>query len=167
MQDWEPRYWARVAKSDGCWLWTGGKTSRGYGVITIRYKALYVHRLAMELDGRPLAPGMLACHHCDTPLCVRPDHLFAGTIADNSADMVAKGRQNRERKSAETRAKMSEAGKRRFREHPETHYEAVRTHCDAGHEYTPENTALYSGKRHCRTCYRARNREAYWRRKAA
>jgi len=32
------------------------------------------------------------CHHCDNPICVRPDHLFVGTEKDNQVDRVRKGR---------------------------------------------------------------------------
>lgn len=39
-------------------------------------------------------PTVFVLHHCDTPACVRFDHLFEGTAADNTADMRAKGRQN-------------------------------------------------------------------------
>ncbi len=35
---------------------------------------------------------MCVCHHCDVPNCIRPDHLFLGTKADNTADMIRKGR---------------------------------------------------------------------------
>ena len=40
----------------------------------------------------PLTNGLLACHHCDNPPCVNPDHLFVGTIADNNIDMTVKER---------------------------------------------------------------------------
>ncbi|TCM21521.1 HNH endonuclease [Novosphingobium sp. PhB165] len=79
------------SKGDGCWEWIGAIDRDGYGIFSYAGKTYRAHRIAMQLDGRD--PGdMMACHHCDNPVCVRPDHLFAGTNADNMQDMVAKGR---------------------------------------------------------------------------
>lgn len=88
----EERFWARVQKSDGCWLWTGSKGPTAYGTLEVNYKQMAAHRFSYELHYGPIPAGLFACHRCDTPLCVRPDHLFLGTPADNSRDMVQKGR---------------------------------------------------------------------------
>jgi hypothetical protein len=37
----------------------------------------------------------MVCHRCDNPLCVRPDHLFLGTQAENLSDMRSKDRHAR------------------------------------------------------------------------
>jgi hypothetical protein len=90
------RFWSRVRKTDGCWLWTGQRDDDGYGLLgrggygggTVR-----VHRYSWELhNGKPVPDGMQVCHTCDNPTCVNPDHLFVGTSKDNARDCVAKGR---------------------------------------------------------------------------
>jgi hypothetical protein len=60
--------------------------------MVVEGKQTYVHRLSWELaNGEPLG-ARLACHTCDNPPCFNPEHLFAGTVADNNRDMYAKGR---------------------------------------------------------------------------
>jgi hypothetical protein len=107
------RFWRHVLITDGCWLWLGHRrpppgpygTIRGDG----RGKPLYAHRVAWELHYGAIPDGKHVLHHCDTPPCVRPDHLFLGTQADNDRDMTAKGRN-----IFQTNSALVQAGMRRY-----------------------------------------------------
>lgn len=87
--------WTVVQRRDGmsaCWEWNGLLTDKGYGRVRDGNGVVVAHRLAFKTWIGPLGPDELACHRCDNPPCVNPDHLFAGSQGDNLADMIAKGR---------------------------------------------------------------------------
>lgn len=88
----ESRFWSSVAKSpEGCWLWTAGKISSGYGAFWIKNHLILAHRFSYFLTNGSIGK-LFVCHRCDVKLCVKPDHLFAGTHSDNMTDMSRKGR---------------------------------------------------------------------------
>lgn len=116
---------AKIAFSgpDECWLWTSGKTSKGYGLIWGRGKNLKAHREAYEAEhGSGTADGLVVRHKCDTPECVNPAHLELGTHVDNVRDKVERGRQAKG--EANGNAKLTEDAVRTIRatyvfRHPE------------------------------------------------
>jgi len=88
----EIRFWRYVEKTSSCWIWKGAKQPFGYGVILFRKKYVGAHRVSWILNEGEIPEGLSVLHHCDTPACVNPRHLFLGTQKDNIRDGIAKGR---------------------------------------------------------------------------
>ena len=91
------RFWDKVeTDGSGCWLWTGGcNRPGGYGRFRVGKKMVVAHRVAWELAYGPIPEGKRVLHHCDTPPCENPAHLWLGTQADNLQDCRDKGRRPR------------------------------------------------------------------------
>lgn len=106
----EERFWEKVDKSggpDACWVWTRSLNSQGYGQIRKDGKVILAHRLSWELYKGPIPKGLCVLHHCDNTLCVNPDHLFTGTLFDNTQDMIAKGRRSDTKEQNNGNAKLT------------------------------------------------------------
>ncbi len=103
-----------------------GSPTHRYGRFGLNGNSINAHRAAWILFHGQDPGSAYVCHKCDYTLCVNPSHLFLGSNADNLRDMANKGR--------------AFNGK------------ADQTHCKRSHEFTPENTYLRNGRRHCRAC---------------
>jgi len=88
------KFFSLVGEPDanGCRRWLGYLRSHGYGGLKFNGRTLSAHRVAWELANKADATGWCVCHACDVPLCVTPEHLFLGSIQDNTRDRDIKGR---------------------------------------------------------------------------
>lgn len=112
--------------NSGCWLWTAGIDTNGYGIFWMGDHFDRAHRIAYEFENGKITKGLDLCHRCDTPPCCNPSHMFTGTAKDNLQDMSKKGRWNNQ-----------------FTENKS---------CAKGHEYNSVNTYFVGGHRRCRPC---------------
>jgi len=88
-----------IEHEDGCWGWRGAVASGGYPLIDEDGTTRRVSRLWWTIiHKKPIPEGLYVLHHCDTPWCLRPEHLWLGTPKDNMRDMISKGRSPRQRR---------------------------------------------------------------------
>lgn len=125
--------------NSGCWLWIGtvmrvrpwsAPLHQLFRPVFDRFgQRTFAYRFAYETFVGPIPDGKFICHKCNVPLCVNPNHLYAGDTQTNADDRVRAGRNQR--------------------------HMALRTHCPKGHEYNKENTRILREKyRACRACER-------------
>ena len=133
------RFMSKVIKTNDCWLWNAGKNYKDYGNFSVTIngcsKTYRAHRFIYEYFNGTIPEGMLVCHTCDTPRCVNPNHLWLGTVSDNTVDSVNKKR----------------------------HGMTKKTHCPRGHEYTLDNTYTRANRashtRECRKCRKIKSQK--------
>lgn len=85
-------FWSRVNKDGECWEWCGARSRQGYGRFRMLGVWYFSHRYSWIQANGKIQDGLCVCHKCDNPPCVRPDHLFVGTNADNTRDRCLKKR---------------------------------------------------------------------------
>ncbi len=128
------RLWAPVEPNeDGCWIWTGQRTKLDYGRFSLRRKILPVYRVTYMVLVGEIPAGLHLDHLCRVHACCNPAHLEPVTCRENVL------------RSPIARAAIN------FR----------KTHCQKGHEFTPENTVAVPTGRGCLTCQRERGRRRY------
>lgn len=125
------RFFAKVNKTDTCWLWTGHVSVHGYGKFWADGLNLGAHRWSYQYHVGPIPEGLHLDHLCRVRNCVNPAHLEPVTCQENL-------------RRGET---LNAANLRK-------------THCPKGHPYDAENTYRYSdGRRACKECNRIHNRK--------
>lgn len=139
------RLWAKTVETPtGCWEWCGHVKPNGYGTIQIgrrndgTRRRVHVHRVGYEELVGPIPDGHTIDHLCRNRRCWNPAHLEPVVMAENLRRGDGWSGQN-----------------------------ARKTHCPAGHLYTPENTIDCKPGRKCRACKQANDRARYRRRIAS
>lgn len=99
------RFFSRVKKSGGCWMWAGALDD-GYGMTSYRGKNIRTHRLSWTFAYGPIPKGKWVLHKCDVRACVNPEHLYLGDIYQNNAD--TKERDGYARGTEHPQAKLTE-----------------------------------------------------------
>ena len=127
-------FWGQVRKAHArsCWVFDGPTVGRGHR----RWGRKLAHRHSWELANGVIPRGMWVLHHCDNPPCVNPEHLYLGTVLENTRDAVARGR---------------------------NYIPPRKTVCDEGHRIAGDNLRVVNAKngrrQYCRICDNRRARE--------
>jgi hypothetical protein len=127
-------FFSKVQRPDGegCWLWLGAPTARGYGRFWDGTRDVPAHRFSYEYFRGAADPELLIDHLCRNRLCVNPDHLDLVTSGENT---------------------------RRGLSYQHSPVYVPKAACPAGHEYTERNTlwikraADAEPHRRCKKCH--------------
>lgn len=128
-------FWSHVTKTEGCWLWSGTKSEKGYGLFRIDGKPKRAHRIAYEMIVGDVPEGFTLDHLCRVPGCVNPAHLEIVTSQENTR----RGIEYRKQHDIPMNACLKYGGLKPF--------------CKHGHPYSGDNLYIApNGRRVCRAC---------------
>ena len=133
----EERFWSKVRKfagEDACWVWVGALNNKGYGIFHLRPGVtITAHKHSFQSHHPRIELGTVkrqcVMHKCDNRRCVRPDHLIAGTLKQNSRDMVRRGRAIKKGGVAHGNSKLSWAIVRNMRQNYKGRYGELKSLC--------------------------------------
>lgn len=131
----EDRFWAKVRKTDTCWLWTASTMGGGYGQFRVPGRSAYAHRFSYELAYGDIPLGLVIDHTCSVPCCVNPAHLQAVTQGENTLRTWRRGRTHNQNTGKDV--------------------------CVRGHLLDGANVSLVARGRACRECGRIASLERY------
>jgi hypothetical protein len=121
-------FWANIVQNGDCLEWSGKSRNQGYGAFGYMYKTIPAHRYSYKMTYGNIPIGYQIDHLSRNTLCVNPAHLEAVTPRENTLRSTSLIAVN-----------------------------AAKTHCQRGHEFTPENIIprVKNGipARNCRRCY--------------
>jgi hypothetical protein len=133
--------------ANGCLVWTGKVSDRGYGLFKVKARDTKIHRIVWAHHHGEIPGGYHIHHECRNRLCGNISHLRLVTPAEHNA-LDAPFRPPRKPGSRSPRT--------------------LATHCKQGHAYEGDNVAYAkNGTRRCRACARERERRARERQRAA
>ncbi len=122
----------RLDPTTGCWVWTGGRTSSGYGSVSLSGRNTTAHRAIYEATRGPVPAAQVIDHLCRDLLCCCPDHLEPVTNQENVRRGDASWKNGERQRS--------------------------KTHCLRGHPLSGVNVYTTStGARQCKAYKRQRN----------
>jgi len=124
------RFFSKVNKTDGCWLWNSTPSTKGYGMYWVDGKYALAHRYSYQKFVGDIKDGYQIDHLCRVRKCVNPEHLQQVTQKEN----ILRGT-------------------------GVTSVNHKKTHCMNGHEFSKENTYITKkNSRRCRICLREKSK---------